>query len=66
MPIPFPRKSETSEKFISRCMGDSVMNKDYPDNKQRYAICQSQLRKRNKAQALIEQIMKIFIKSKNG
>lgn len=39
MPIPNRQKKESKEAFISRCMGDGVMNKDYPDNSQRYAIC---------------------------
>lgn len=42
MPIPKKRKGENNAKFIARCMGDSVMNKDYPDQKQRVAICMQQ------------------------
>lgn len=41
MPIPSPSKDEKQEDFISRCMGDDVMNKEYPDEKQRYAVCRS-------------------------
>lgn len=32
---------EKKSDFISRCMGDSVMNKDYKDTKQRVAVCLS-------------------------
>ena len=39
MPIPQPRQGETHEDFHHRCMSDSTMNKDYPDMKQRNAIC---------------------------
>lgn len=39
MPIPKPNTDETKEKFIERCMGDDVMNSDYPDKDQRYAVC---------------------------
>lgn len=39
MPIPKPNTDETKEQFIERCMGDDVMNSEYPDEKQRYAIC---------------------------
>lgn len=39
MPIPKPRAGESQQDFISRCMGDSVMNSDYPDQKQRAAVC---------------------------
>mgnify|MGYP001180977714 CR=1 FL=1 len=39
MPIPKPEKNEDEKKFASRCMSDPVMIKEYPDIKQRYAIC---------------------------
>ncbi len=39
MPIPKPRKGEKQKDFHSRCMGDEVMTKDYPDQKQRNAVC---------------------------
>lgn len=39
MPIPKPKDGETKKEFISRCMGDTVMVEDYPDNKQRAAVC---------------------------
>jgi hypothetical protein len=42
MPIPKKRKNEEKQAFVSRCMGDKVMKKDYPDNKQRVAICLDQ------------------------
>jgi len=39
MPIPKPKKGEKQNDFISRCMSDKTMNKEYPDQKQRTAIC---------------------------
>ena len=39
MPVPNKRKDEDSSKFMSRCMSDPVMKKDYKDSKQRVAIC---------------------------
>lgn len=39
MPIPSPRKRESKNDFISRCMGDSVMNDEFTDQKQRAAVC---------------------------
>lgn len=39
MPIPKPHKGQKKKKFISSCMADPVMVKEYPDVKQRYAIC---------------------------
>lgn len=45
MPIPSPKKQEKQPTFVSRCMGDETMLKEYPDQKQRAAICYSQYRK---------------------
>jgi hypothetical protein len=39
MPIPKPNPGEQKDSFIQRCMGSEVMNKEYPDQKQRYAVC---------------------------
>lgn len=52
MPIPNKRKDEDRQNFIARCMGDEVMKKDYPDNKQRIAICLGQSTKRSKSDLL--------------
>jgi len=41
MPIPAPHKDEDKKDFMDRCMSDDVMVKEYPDNRQRYAICQT-------------------------
>jgi hypothetical protein len=54
MPIPSKNENEDKQKFIARCMGDEVMKKDYPDNKQRVAICIGQSKK-NKS-SLIEDV----------
>src|SRR3972149_3339177 len=42
MPIPKPGKKEDKETFISRCMGDEVMNKEYSDQKIRAGVCYTQ------------------------
>ncbi|MBN2118505.1 MAG: hypothetical protein JW730_18170 [Anaerolineales bacterium] len=42
MPLPKPNKGESEAAFIDRCMGDDVMKKEYPDEKQRSAVCYSQ------------------------
>jgi len=39
MPIPTPKKDETPEEFMQRCMSDEIMVDEYPDQKQRYGIC---------------------------
>ena len=41
MPIPNPKGKKKKEKFLSNCMGDSVMVKEFSNNKQRYAVSQS-------------------------
>jgi|688.fasta_scaffold580177_2 hypothetical protein len=48
MPIPKPEQGEKTKDFISRCMGNETMVKDYKDNGQRYAICISQTKKDKK------------------
>lgn len=54
MPIPKPEKNEDNQKFVSRCMSDEVMKKDYKDTKQRVAVCLSQTK--TKGSSLIEQV----------
>jgi len=48
MPVPTPRKGEEKQAFISRCMGDSVMVKEY-EQEQRAAICYSQWKRSKKS-----------------
>ena len=40
MPIPKRKEGEDRSDFLSRCMSDPTMNKEYPENSQRYALCQ--------------------------
>lgn len=47
MPIPKPKAGEKEEEFISRCMGNGTMNKEYPDEKQRAGVCYTQWRERD-------------------
>ena len=49
MPLPKPNKNEKQSEFVSKCMGDEMMNKDFPDQKQRAAVCYSQFKKKAKA-----------------
>lgn len=39
MPLPNPRPSETEQDWMSRCMGDDEMQAEFPDQKQRTAVC---------------------------
>jgi len=49
MPIPKPGKDEEEKEFISRCMSDAVMNKEYPDQKVRAGVCYTQWREKDEA-----------------
>ena len=48
MPKPTKRPAEKFEQFVTRCMGDETMNSDFPDDKQRRAVCQTQWAKPDK------------------
>lgn len=39
--MPHPRKDETKEKFVDRCMGNPEANRSFPNQSQRFAFCQS-------------------------
>ena len=39
MPLPSRNKDEDKESFVSRCMVNETMKKEYPEDKQRVAIC---------------------------
>ena len=42
MPLPKKNKDQDPKQFISNCMGTPSMKKEYPDQKQRVAICINQ------------------------
>jgi hypothetical protein len=54
MPLPTP-KSQSKKKFISSCMGNPTMNKDFSDNKQRAAVCYSQWEKKKSKASVVYQ-----------
>lgn len=39
MPLPRPRKDESKEQWVDRCMSSDVMVDEYGDETQRYAVC---------------------------
>ena len=45
MPTPNPKGKEGKDGFLQKCMADAVMNKEFSDSKQRYAVCQSKWKK---------------------
>ena len=54
MPIPAPEKGEKEADFMERCMGDTVMLKEYPDQKQRVAVCMASWTKERSVNENIE------------
>lgn len=48
MPLPKPEKNEKETDFMNRCMDDPVMKDEFPDVKQRNAVCNQQWKDRNK------------------
>ena len=48
MPLPTKKSDESKEEFMSRCMGDDIMNSEFSDPKQRAAVCNSQFEQRKK------------------
>ena len=51
MPIPKISKKEKEDKYIGDCMGDTSMLKDFPNQKQRYAVCKTTFDRAKKAKA---------------
>ena len=45
MPLPTPKPSEDRSEFISRCVRDSKTKSEFPDIKQRTAVCVQQYEK---------------------
>ena len=41
MPIPKPNTGESRDKFMGRCLSSDIMQRDYSDNAQRFAVCSS-------------------------
>jgi len=39
--MPKPNQSETHDDFITRCMSDEESKSSFPDESQRYAVCES-------------------------
>lgn len=54
--MPSPRKNETEDAFVSRCMGDSESKTDFPDRDQRLAFCFSRF-KQAKENEIISKII---------
>lgn len=57
MPLPSKKPGESKDEFISRCVSDSKMTSEFPDSKQRAAVCYYQY-KNNFKETLFDNIYK--------
>lgn len=48
MPLPTPSNNEKEKEFVNRCVGNPIINKEFPDNAQRVAVCYSQWKNNKK------------------
>lgn len=53
MPLPKPKNNENLDEFMNRCMIDNIMIEEYPNNKQRFAICKNILDNRSNKEVII-------------
>jgi hypothetical protein len=56
MPIPSKNQNEDKQKFVSRCMSNETMKKEYPDSKQRVAICLGQVKRKSSGESILEDL----------
>ena len=61
MPLPQKKQDESKQKFLSRCMSNPTMNKEYPEEKQRYAVCMNQAKS-----SILEQVCGILEENNLG
>lgn len=48
MPIPQPKKRESRKNFMTRCVSDPVMIREYKNTDQRLAVCAATYEKNKK------------------
>lgn len=46
-PLPTPSDNQSEKDFVSSCIGNETMVKEYPDEKQRAAVCYSQFKRKD-------------------
>jgi hypothetical protein len=55
MPIPKRKPNEDNQKFTARCMSNETMKQEYPDSKQRVAVCLGQTKS-----GLLDRVLEIL------
>ncbi len=66
MPIPKPNEGETQSEFMDRCMSDETMVSEYPDEKQRYAVCVQQSKKEVDKLSIIFKSLPVEVKANSS
>ena len=55
MPLPTPNEGESQSDFVSRCMGNPKMKTEYPEQKQRSAVCYSQFKRKEDTEPIVKE-----------
>ena len=55
--MPLPSKDEKRKDFVARCMGGSKMNEEFPNQSQRFAVCNS-IWEKSKSDKLADELSK--------
>lgn len=63
MPIPEKQDNEDNNKFVARCMSDIAMKTEYPDSKQRTAVCLSKSVPQSKSSFIEEVHNELFVQN---
>ena len=53
MPLPTPKGEQGESGFVSKCMSDPKMEKEFPDQKKRTAVCYSQYKRVKKSKGCV-------------
>jgi hypothetical protein len=56
MPIPKPKNNERKSEFITRCMENLKDKGEFPDSKQRLAVCYNQYEEKKTQASIVAQI----------
>ena len=46
MPLPKPKQNEKQADFMSRCVNDETIKKEFKNKSQRVAVCYNQFKKK--------------------
>ena len=52
MPLPKPKKGESEDDFVSRCVSNDTIQSEFPNQDQRVAVCLGRFRKKSEEQEM--------------